>query len=122
VFELQEFCFDPYNSREMSTPMIEDGHPCIEVRQSPPSLNEPSKKLLKLVASGKLYHGGHPVLRFNASCVTARERNDNLMFEKPERTKSSSRIDGISAIVDALYRAIAAELKTVTYTGLRSVG
>jgi phage terminase large subunit-like protein len=61
---------------------------------------------LELVASGKLYHGGHPILRWNASCVTAKGSNDNVMFTKPERAKGSARIDGISATVNALARAI----------------
>ena len=84
----------------------------------------PSKKLLELVTSGRLYHGGHPVLRWNASCLTAKEQNDNLMFTKPERSTSSSRIDGIAATVNALARAMVAGPKkqSVYQTrGIRSV-
>ena len=106
MFELEEIGFDPWNSRQISVPMISNGHACVEVRQGMATLSEPSKKLLELVASGKLRHGGHPVLRWNASCVTVKEQNDNLMFSKPERSKSSSRIDGIAATVNALARAI----------------
>jgi len=108
VFDLKEICFDPWNSRQMSVPMGEEGYVCVEVRQGVLSLSEPSKKLLELVTSGKLYHGGHPVLRWNASCVRAKEQNDNLMFTKPERSKNSSRINGIAATVNALARAIVA--------------
>jgi len=108
VFDLQEICFDPWNSRQLSVPMAEEGFQCVEIRQGVMSLSEPSKKLLELVTSGKLYHGGHPVLRWNASCLTAKEQNDNLMFTKPERSTSSSRIDGIAATVNALARAMVA--------------
>jgi replicative DNA helicase len=38
--------------------------------------------------------------------LAAKETNDNLMFTKPPRSLSSSRIDGISATVNALVRAI----------------
>lgn len=120
-FRLEEFCFDPWNSREMSVPMVEDGQPCVEIRQGYQTLSEPSKKLLELVASGKLYHGDHPVLRWNASCLSAKWSNDNVMFTKPDRAVSSSRIDGISASTNALHRALIAESNTITYTGLRSV-
>ena len=51
MFDVQEICFDPWNSREMSVPMVEAGFPCIEVRQGFQTLSEPSKKLLELVAS-----------------------------------------------------------------------
>jgi phage terminase large subunit-like protein len=123
TFDLQEICWDPWNSRQISVPMIEEGHQCIEIRQGVATLSEPSKKLLELVTAGKLHHGGHPVLRWNASCVTAKENNDNLMFTKPERSKSSSRIDGIAATVNALTRAICPVERTITYMGgLRSVG
>jgi phage terminase large subunit-like protein len=106
MFDLQEVCFDPWNSRQISVPMIEEGYRCFDVRQGFQTLNEPSKKLLSLVASRKLRHGGHPVLRWNAQCLSTRELNDNLMFSKPERSKDTARIDGIAAMVDALSRAI----------------
>jgi phage terminase large subunit-like protein len=107
MFDLQEICFDPWNSRQITVPLIEDGYKCVEIRQGYATLSEPSKKLLELVASGKVRHGAHPVLRWNASCVSGKEANDNLMFAKPERSKDSARIDGISATVNALTRAIA---------------
>jgi phage terminase large subunit-like protein len=122
MFRLQEICFDPWNSRQISTPMVEDGYTCVEIRQGFATLSEPSKKLLELITAGKLYHGGHPVLRWNASCVAAKEANDNLLFAKPERSKSTARIDGISATVNALSRAILTNQNlTIKYTGLKYV-
>ena len=123
VFNLQEICFDPWNSREMSVPMIDRGFPCVEVRQGFQSLSAPSKKLLELVASGRLHHGGHPVMRWNASCLNAKWANDNLMFTKPDREKSSSRIDGVSAAVNALSRAVHGEKRSVYETrGILTLG
>jgi phage terminase large subunit-like protein len=106
VFDLREICFDRYNSRELSTKMIRDGFACIDIQQGMVSLSAPSKKVMELIAGGKLYHGGHPVLKWNASCVSGKEENDLLMFTKPERTRTSNRIDGVSAGVDGLYRAM----------------
>src|ERR1035441_5919542 len=121
VFGLKEICIDPWNSQQLSAPLEEEGFVCVEIRQGVQSLSLPSKKLLELVVSGKLYHGGHPVLRWNASCVTTKESNDNLMFSKPERSKNSSRIDGIAATVNALARAIVYVPKQSVYAtrGLR---
>jgi len=121
VFDLQEMCFDPWNSRQISAPLAEEGYVCVEIRQGVLSLSEPSKKLLELVAGEKLHHGGHPVLRWNASCVTAKENNDNLMFSKPERSKHSSRIDGIAATVNALARAIVAKPKKQSIYATRGI-
>ena len=122
MFRLEEICWDPWNSRELSSRMEEAGYVCVEVCQGFQSLSEPSKKLLELVASARLYHGDHPVLRWNASCLNAKWANDNLMFAKPDRGKNSSRIDGISATVNALSRALVLEGNTINYTGLKLVG
>jgi phage terminase large subunit-like protein len=108
MFNLQEIGFDPWNSRQISVSMIDAGYRCEEVRQGFATLSEPSKKLLELVASGRLNHGGNPVLRWNASCATVKEMNDNLMFTKPERNTSANRIDGIAATVNALRYGMAA--------------
>jgi phage terminase large subunit-like protein len=101
--------------------MVGEGYVCIEIRQGVATLSEPSKKLLELVAAGKLHHGGHPVLRWNASCVTAKESNDNLMFTKPERSKNSSRIDGIAATVNALSRAIVTKPRQMSIYATRGL-
>src|SRR5579862_4513076 len=116
VFDLREICFDPWNSRQISTPLMDEGYTCVEIRQGMVTLSEPSKKLLELVSSGKLHHGGHPVLRWNASCVTSKEQNDNLMFMKPERATSSARIDGIAATVNALARAMVPKARSEEHT------
>lgn len=106
MFDLQEICFDPYNSRQLSTQLVDEGYTCVEIRQGYATLSEPSKKILELVASGKFHHGGHPILRWNASCLSTKESNDNLMFAKPERQKDTSRIDGMTAADDAMARAM----------------
>jgi phage terminase large subunit-like protein len=106
MFDVREMCFDPYNSREMSVQLIDEGFECVEISQGYNAMNAPCKKLLELVATGKLRHGGHPILRWNAMCLSTEERNDLLKFVKPARQKDSSRIDGITAAVDGLARAI----------------
>jgi phage terminase large subunit-like protein len=122
MFDLEEICWDPWNSRQVSVGMVESGFNCVEIRQGFQTLSEPSKKILSTVACGKFHHGGHPVLRWNANCLSTIERNDNLMFAKPEREKSTSRIDGIAASANAMARVIIGESNTISYTGLRSVG
>jgi phage terminase large subunit-like protein len=112
MFDLQETCFDPWNSRQISVPMSEEGFQCVEIRQGFATLSEANKKFLEIITSGKLRHGGHPILRWNASCLSSKEHNDNLLFTKPERQKDSSRIDGISATVNALTRAMIQETPT----------
>jgi phage terminase large subunit-like protein len=68
-----------------------------------------SKALEVLVLSGKLRHDGHPILRWCVSNAVADvDGNGNL---KPSKKRSTERIDGVSALVTALARAL------VTATG-----
>ncbi len=123
MFDLQEIAWDPWNSRQISVPMIEAGFQCVEVRQGYQTLNEPTKKILELVVSGKLHHGNHPVLRWQAGCTTTTtDGRNNIMFAKPDREKSTARKDGMDAIADAMARIIVAENNTISYSGLRSIG
>ena len=123
MFRVEEICWDPWNSRELSSQMVDSGHRCWEVRQSYAQLSETTKRFLALVANGKILHGGNPILRWNVSCaVLDRDRRDNVMFSKPSREKGTARIDGLSATVNALSRAIAPEGECISYRGLGVVG
>ena len=114
MFDLQEICWDPWNSRQISTQMIGDGFKSVEVRQGYQSLNEPTKKILQLVSRGGLHHGNHPVLRWHAgSACTVTDGKDNVMFTKPDREKTMARIDGMAATANALSRAMVALPKAV---------
>ena len=65
-------------------------------------MTAPTKELEKLVVSGKLRHGGNPVLRWMASNVAV--ETDAAGNLKPSKKKSTERIDGIVAGVMALGR------------------
>lgn len=107
MFDLQEVCWDPWNSRQISVQMIDDGYTCVDIRQGYQALSEPTKKVLEKIALGIFHHGGHPVLRWHAGCcASTTDGRDNIMFAKPDRAKTTSRIDGMAAIVNAMSRAI----------------
>jgi phage terminase large subunit-like protein len=105
VFSLKEACFDRYGTREISTQLIDEGIACTEVPQTFGGLSEATKKLLSLIKCGKVGHGNHPVMRYNASCLTTRgDGNDNIRPVKPHREKEHVRIDGATAAITALAR------------------
>jgi phage terminase large subunit-like protein len=110
TFDLQEVAYDPWNFRNAATGLVDEGFRCIEVRQGYASLSEPTKKLLELYLGETFAHGNNPVLNWNASCLTLQgDRKDNVQPSKPERSKSSKRIDGISATITAMAQALVAE-------------
>lgn len=121
MFMLHEVIFDPWNAGQISVQLVKAGITCLYLHQQFAHLSEPSKKLLELVETGRIHHGGHPILRWNASCVVKKEFNDNMKFVKPEREKSSSRIDGISAAVNGLSRAMLNEKSVYTTRGILAI-
>ena len=67
-------------------------------------MTAPTKEFEKLVMSGKLRHGGHPVLRWIVTNVAVEtDATGNL---KPSKKKSTERIDGIVAAIMALGRLL----------------
>lgn len=116
VFELKDVGFDPWNSRQVSVELIDEGFNCVEVSQGYRAISEPTKKLLELVTSGNCRHANHEVLRWNADCLAVRsDGNDNIRPSKPNRMTSSKRIDGMVAIIIALARAIVQTSKRSVY-------
>ncbi|WP_432068223.1 terminase large subunit [Streptomyces sp. C10-9-1] len=75
----------------------------VPVAQTYLGMSPGCKELERLLREGRIRHGGNPVLRWNASVVEVyRDGNDNMRPVKPDRDKSSARIDGIAAAVMAL--------------------
>ncbi|WP_030599775.1 terminase TerL endonuclease subunit, partial [Kitasatospora aureofaciens] len=75
----------------------------VPVAQTYLGMSPGSKELERLLREGQVRHGGNPILRWNALCCEVyTDGNDNIRPVKPDRNKSSSRIDGIAASVMAL--------------------
>lgn len=103
-----EIGYDPYNARQICEVWLagEDGHSMVPVRQGPQSLSDPTKRIKDLVASGKVKFGNDPVLRWMAeNTVVLSDSNGNIKPNKAPN-KQRLRIDGISALVTGLNRAL----------------
>lgn len=106
MFDVPEMCFDKYNALEMIAQLLDEGYNAITIGQGYAEQTLPCKKLLELILTGKLHHGGHPVLRFNAHSLSTESKDDLLKFKKPDRYKDSTRIDGLQAAADGMARAM----------------
>jgi phage terminase large subunit-like protein len=122
MFELHELAFDRCNFRSEAMELNDEGIEAVEVLQNFMQLGYPTKYILSSYLDKKLRHGNNPVLNWHAACLQLQyDRKDNCQPTKPERLKSSKRIDGIAATVTLLSRALVAESSTIPYTGLRSM-
>ena len=105
-FGIQEIAFDPWNATTLARQLgEEDGFHMVEFRQGTISMNEPMKTLMRLTLDRKLRHGGHPILRWCASNISARtDPSDNV---KPDKAASAEKIDAFVAAIMAVGRATA---------------
>jgi phage terminase large subunit-like protein len=67
-------------------------------------MSPPTKELMKLTLEEKVAHGGHPVLRWMMDNIFI--RTDPAGNIKPDKEKSTEKIDGAVATIMALDRAI----------------
>lgn len=72
----------------------------VQFGQGYASMSPAAKEFQRLVVEGKLRHGGHQLLAYQASQVVVdRDAADNI---KPTKSKSTDRIDGIVAAIMAV--------------------
>lgn len=103
---LQSLLIDPWNARDIAEDLLnEDGLPVEYIRQGYQSLSDPTKTLRELIQAGKIWHGGNPILRWHAANAVA--RRDPAGNIKLCKELSKKKIDGMSALVNALAGAIA---------------
>lgn len=107
TFDLAELAYDTWNSTHLTNELADEGINLVEVPQNTHGMYPGSKKLEELVYSGRLIHGGNPVLRWAAGNVALLyDSNGNFRPDK-KRSKQKGRIDPIVAVVMALSRASA---------------
>ena len=103
-YNLKEIAFDRWGAAKIVQELTELGVAVVPFGQGFASMAGPSKELLRLVLAGKLHHGGNPVMRWMAdNAVVKTDPAGNI---KPDKAKSTQRIDGIVAAVMALDRAM----------------
>lgn len=106
-FQVRVVGYDPWNFRGPAAQLSAENFNAVEVKPGYSSLSGATKKLLEIYKNNDLWHCNHPVLNWNAGCAElVGDGKDNVQFTKPERSKSSKRVDGISATVTAMSQAM----------------
>jgi len=103
-FDIREIVYDRWGAAQMSQNLERLGFTVVPFGQGFASMSPPTKELMRLILSGKIAHGGNPVLRWMADNVCV--RTDPAGNIKPDKEKSSEKIDGIVALIMALDRAV----------------
>jgi phage terminase large subunit-like protein len=100
-FAIRQVRYDRWGATQLSTQLSgEDGLEMVTMGQGYASMSSPMKEFMRRLLDKGINHGGHPVLRWQASNVMA--KMDPAGNVKPDKAASRERIDGIVAAIMAL--------------------
>ena len=102
-YNIREIAFDRWGAVQMVQNLEGMGFTVVAFGQGFKDMSPPSKELMKLVLEERIAHGAHPVLRWMMDNVTV--RTDPAGNIKPDKEKSTEKIDGAVAMIMALDRA-----------------
>jgi phage terminase large subunit-like protein len=102
TYDIKVLAVDPFNATATVQRIQQEiGEERIKMmRQGYLSISAPTKELERLVLSRRIDHGKHPVLRWMAGNVAITQ--DPAGNIKPAKDKSTEKIDGIAALINAL--------------------
>jgi phage terminase large subunit-like protein len=104
-FEVVEIASDPYKNLPIVTGLQKQGlrMPIVDIRQSPPNMSPAMIELEGLVLSQKIHHDGDPILAWMMANVKCHRSGDLI---QPRKDSDEKKIDGVTALVMALSRAM----------------
>ena len=103
-YNIREIAFDRWGAVQMVQNLEGLGFTVVPFGQGFKDMSPPTKELMKLTLEEKITHGGHLVLRWMMDNIFI--RTDPAGNIKPDKEKSTERIDGAVATIMALDRGL----------------
>lgn len=103
-YHILEIAYDRWNATHTVQNLEDEGFIMVPFGQGYKDMSPPSKELYKLLMEGSIIHGGNPVLKWMAGNVVMKQ--DEAGNIKPDKAKSTEKIDGIVALIMGLDRSI----------------
>lgn len=103
-FNIREIAYDRWGAVQMVQNLEGMGFTVVPFGQGFKDMNPPTKELMKLTLEKRIAHGGHPVPRWMMDNIFI--KTDPAGNIKPDKEKSTEKIDGVVATIMALDRAI----------------
>ena len=104
TYNIREIAFDRWGAVQMVQNLEGMGFTVVPFGQGFKDMNPPTKELMKLTLEKRMVHGGQPVLRWMMDNIFI--KSDPAGNIKPDKEKSTEKIDGVVATIMALDRAI----------------
>jgi phage terminase large subunit-like protein len=112
-YNIKEIAFDRWGAVQMVQNLEGMGFTVVPFGQGYKDMSPPTKELMKLTLEKKIAHGGNPVLRWMMDNIYV--KTDPAGNIKPDKEKSTEKIDGAVALIMALDRAIRNEIRGSVY-------
>jgi len=103
-YNLREVGYDRHDALQLASELQMSGMNMIQVLQSAGGMAGPVADFMKLLLGHEFSHGGNPVLRWMASNTVMRQ--DSYGNLRPDKEKSMEKIDGITALLNAVDRCM----------------
>ena len=104
---IKEMALDRWNATQLMTQFVNDGLDVVPFGQGFASMAAPTKDFEQMIIAGEMCHDGNPVMNWMIS--NAAVKMDAAGNMKPDKSKSSEKIDGVVAAIMAVGRAIEAD-------------
>ena len=121
IYDVQEIAYDPWNASKLNQDLKNEGFEMVVFRQNFTNMSPATKNFQVMTLNQKICHGNHPISNWCASnMILKMDAMGNVM---PDKLKSTEKIDGMVASIEALDRAIRHEGKKSVYEseGVREV-
>ena len=110
TYQVATVGFDYWNATQVANNLLDEGVPLVETRQGYKTMSPAMKEIQRLIMMGRrgaprLRHGGNPVMRWMTDNLAV--TFDPAGNVKPDKAKAADKIDGWSALANAMSEAMA---------------
>lgn len=97
IVDLKVINYDRWNASQLVISLMNEGIPMNPYGQGFLSMSQPTKHLEKIILNKEFNHAGNPILRWMMSNIRMKvDASENI---KPDKAKSTEKIDGIVALI-----------------------
>lgn len=104
IYNVKSMAVDPNNAAQFGSELVGKGIDVADFKQTTSNYNEPMREFLRLLADGKIIHGGCPLLTWCQQNMQAFTSAQGLMM--PSKQSSTEKIDPLVAVIMAFAEAL----------------
>lgn len=109
VFKIEEVAGDPWGLPIISSELVSAGLQAVQIPQHGSHLTIPVGELESAIDAGRIHHDGNPVMGWCVGNVIVFEYKGGRKM--PDKQDNDSKIDGVSALLNAFARCVVPEEK-----------